>query len=106
MRTYKVVNTPDLEMQVKAYIHYIAKDLGNPDAASRVWKDYKETRKSLKKNAGSLPDPESIRLKQLGLKRINFIAHDYFLLFRIRDDDTVIVTNMFHFKEDYENKLR
>ena len=105
MKIYKVLNTPDLEKQVKTYIHYIARDLGNPDAANRVWKDYKETRKSLRKNAGSLPDPESNRLKQLGLKRINFNAHDYFLLFRVMDD-TVIVTNMFHFKEDYENKLR
>ena len=105
MKTYIVVNTPELEKQVKAYIHYIARDLGNPDAANCVWKDYKDTRKSLRKNAGSLPDPESIRLKQLGLKRINFRAHDYFLLFRIMDD-TVIVTNMFHFKEDFENKLR
>ena len=105
MKTYKVVNTPELEGKVKERVHYIAKELGNPIVAKSVWDDYKETRKELKKAAGSLADPDSTELKIRGLKRINFRAHDYFLLYRI-EGETVTVTNVFHFKEDFENKLR
>lgn len=105
MKIYKVVTTPELEGKVKERVHYIAKELGNPIAAKSVWDDYKETRKELKKVAGSLQDPDSVELKIRGLKRINFRSHDFFLLYRI-EDETVTVTNVFHFKEDYENKLR
>ena len=105
MKSYKVVNTPELEGKIKERVHYIAKELGNPIAAKSVWEDYKETRKALKKAAGSLPDPDSVELKIRGLKRINFRSHDYFLLYRI-EGEMVTVTNVFHFKEDFENKLR
>ena len=105
MKRYKVVTTPELEKDVKSRVHYIAKNLGNPLDASRVWDDYKDTRKELKKVAGSLQDPDSIELKIRGLKRINFRSHEYFLLYRI-EGETVTVTNIFHFKEDFENKLR
>ena len=63
MKTYKVVNTPELEGKVKERVHNIAKELGNPIAAKSVWDDYKETRKELKKAAGSLADPDSTELK-------------------------------------------
>ena len=67
--------------------------------------DYRETRKKLEIVAGSLKDPDSEKLKVRRLKRINFLKHDYFLLYRI-DGSAVYVTNMFHSLEDYENKLR
>ena len=66
--------------------------------------DFRETRKQLQNVAGSLQDPESDALRQRNLKRINFIHHNYFLLFRVVDQ-MVYVTDMFHCLEDYENKL-
>ena len=53
MKSYKVVNTPELEGKIKERVHYIAKELGNPIAAKSVWEDYKETRKALKKAAAT-----------------------------------------------------
>ncbi len=66
--------------------------------------DFRETRKQLQNVAGSLQDPESDTLRQRNLKRIYFIHHNYFLLFRVVDQ-MVYVTDMFHCLEDYENKL-
>ena len=60
--------------------------------------------KKLEIVAGSLRNPDSEILKFRGLKRINFLRHDYFLLYRI-EEDQVFVTNIFHSSEDFENKL-
>ena len=35
---------------------------------------------------------------------LNFLSHDYFLLYRI-EGDTAIVDNIFHELQDYENKI-
>lgn len=50
-------------------------------------------------------EPDSDKLRERGLKRINFRAHNYFMLFRIRDDRVEII-DIFHGSEDFENKLR
>ncbi len=69
--------------------------------------DFRETRKQLEISADSLADPDSDKLKSRRLKRINLLKHDYFLLYRIDETDGIVyVTNMFHSREDYENKLR
>lgn len=49
-------------------------------------------------------DPDSEKLKQRGLKRINFVKHNYFFLFRVKGN-TVEIAAMFHRLEDYESKL-
>lgn len=67
--------------------------------------DYRETRESLSRIAGSIKEADSEKLRERNLKRINFRRHDYFLLFRI-DGEVATVTNVFHFLEDYENKLK
>ena len=105
MKTYCVVVTDDAKADLKRYRDYILKKFNNPQAARAVIIDFRETRTKLKTVAASLQDPESEVLKQRGLKRINFQRHNYFLLFRIVDD-RVYVTNVFHFLEDYENKLK
>ena len=105
MKTYRVVVTDDAKADLKRYRGYILKKFKNPQAARAVILDFRETRTKLETVAASLQDPESEILKQRCLKRINFQRHNYFLLFRIVGD-LVYVTNVFHFLEDYENKLR
>lgn len=54
--------------------------------------------------AASLRDCTNSKLKEQGYKRIRFISHRYFMLYRI-EGDMVIVDNVFHRLQDYENHL-
>ena len=104
MKTYKVKVTPSAEEDLRKRIAYLVDVKLNKQAARNVMEDYRETRQVLEKVAGSIREPDSIELKERGLKRINFRKHDYFILFRI-DGDVALITNIFHGLEDYENKL-
>lgn len=44
------------------------------------------------------------RLKESGYRRINFLSHRYFMMYRIVED-VVYVDNIFHELQDYENKM-
>lgn len=44
------------------------------------------------------------KLRQLEYRRINFLNHRYFMMYRIIDDK-VFVDNIFHELQDYENKM-
>ena len=105
MKKYKVTITQDAKDDLRQALAYIRNKLKYSQAVQSVWSDYRQTHKSLETTAGSLPEPESDILKQRGLKRVNFKRHSYFMLFTI-DGDKVVITNIFHFLEDYENKLR
>ena len=105
MRPYKVKVSPNAKGELKDRLAYLVKVKHNKQAATNVMQDYRETRESLSRIAGSIKESDSKKLRERGLKRINFRRHDYFLLFRT-DGEIVTVTNIFHFLEDYENKLK
>lgn len=105
MKKYKVVVSADAEADLFRYRDYLLKEKRSKQAAKNVVLDYRETRKVLENVAGSLREPESDELRKRGLKRINFLKHDYFLLYKI-EGNTAYVTNMFHTLEDYEKKLK
>lgn len=44
------------------------------------------------------------KLRVLGYRRINFLSHRYFMLYRI-ENNIVYVDNIFHELQDYENKM-
>lgn len=67
--------------------------------------DFLDSKEMLSFIAGSLQEPDSEILKTRHLKRMNFIRHDYFMLFRI-DGDRVTIMHIFHGLEDFENKLK
>ena len=46
----------------------------------------------------------SPRLQMLGYRRINFLSHRYFMLYRI-EEDIVFIDNIFHELQDYENRM-
>ena len=81
---YKVVVTADAEEDLNQYIRYLLM-----------------VKKSV---AGSLKLCDNPRLKELGYRRINFLSHRYFMLYRIVED-IVFVDNIFHELQDYENKM-
>ena len=106
MRRFKVIVTPDAEEDLKRYVIYIRNKLKNPQAVKNVLYDFKETKKSLSSVAESLPDPISEALLSRGLKRINFLKHNYFMLYYIGMDGIVYITNIFHGLENFDQKLK
>lgn len=105
MKKYRVVVTKEAQNDLRAKLEYLRKHIKNPQAIKNVYEDYKNTRKALEVVAGSIHESESEKLRIRDLKRINFQTHNYFMLFRIREN-RVEVTDIFHGSEDYENKLR
>lgn len=55
-------------------------------AAKNVLDDFEATIQSLKRVAGSLKLCGNPRLKELGYRRINFLSHRYFMMYRIVKD--------------------
>ncbi len=101
---YKVVVTRDAEEDLERFVKYLIMEKESMQAAENVLNDYDATIESLKHVAGSLKLCDNPGLRQLEYRRINFLNHRYFMLFRIVDN-VVFVDNIFHELQDYENKI-
>ena len=101
---YKVVITRDAEDDLERFIKYLIIEKESIQAAENILNDYDATIESLKHVAGSLKLCDNPRLRQLEYRRINFLNHRYFMLYRIVDN-VVFVDNIFHELQDYENKM-
>ena len=101
---YKVVVTIDAEEDLDRFVRHLLFEKKNEQAARNVLNDFEATKESLVYVAGSLKIAENPRLKDLEYRRINFLSHRYFMLYRI-EKDTVFIDNIFHELQDYENKM-
>lgn len=101
---YKIVVTRDAGEDLEHFINYLIIEKGNMQAAENLLNDYDATIESLKHVAGSLKLCDNPRLRQSGYRRINFLSHRYFMLYRIMDN-IVFVDNIFHELQDYENNI-
>lgn len=101
---YKIVVTKDAEEDLDHYVKYLIFEKKSMQAAQNLLNDYDATIESLKHVAGSLKLCDNPRLRQLEYRRINFLNHRYFMLYRIVDN-TVFVDDIFHELQDYENKM-
>ena len=101
---YRVVITKDAEEDLERFIKYLLYEKENVQAAQNVLNDYDATVESLKHVAGSLKLCDNPGLRQLEYRRINFLNHRYFMLYRIIDN-VVFVDNIFHELQDYEKKM-
>lgn len=101
---YKVVVTRDAEEDLERFIKYLSIEKESMQAAENVLNDYDATIESLKYVAGNLKLCDNPGLRQLEYRRINFLNHRYFMLYRIVDN-VVFVDNIFHELQDYENKM-
>ena len=106
MKSYRIKVTPEAIDDLKCYISYLRDVKHNPQAARNVLKDFKNTKDSLSLVAESLAVPESKILKSRNLKRMNFLHHNYLLLYYIGSDNIVYITNVFHGSENFESKLK
>ena len=102
---YKVVITADAEEDLDRFIQYLLFEKQNSQAASNVLNDFEATVYTLSNVAGSLKLCDNSRLKTLGYRKIHFLSHRYFMLYRI-EGNCAIVDNIFHELQDYENKVR
>ena len=101
---YRIVVTVDAEEDLDRYIQYLLFEKKSIQAAKNVLDDFEATKESLKHVAGSLKLCDHPRLNQLGYRRMNFLNHRYFILYRVVDD-VVFIDNIFHELQDYENKM-
>ena len=101
---YKVVVTSDAEADLDSFVRYLLFEKENTQAAQNLLDDFDSTRRMLERIAGSLKMCENPRLKKLGYRRINFLSHRYFLLYRIAED-VVYIDAIFHELQDYENHI-
>ena len=101
---YKVVITIDAENNLDQFINYLIYEKKSLQSANNLLDDFDSIIESLTHIAGSLKLCDNPRLRKLGYRRINFLKHRYFMLYRIVDN-LVIVDNIFHELQDYENRI-
>jgi len=101
---YDIIITKDAENDLEGFIKYLIFEKESMQAAENVLNDFKATTESLKVVAGSLKLCDNPRLRRLGYRRINFLNHRYFMMYRIVDNQ-VFIDNIFHDLQDYENKM-
>ena len=100
----KVVITIDAENDLDQFINYLIYEKKSLQSANNLLDDFDSIIESLTHIAGSLKLCDNQRLRKLGYRRINFLKHRYFMLYRIVDN-LVIVDNIFHELQDYENRI-
>ena len=101
---YKIVVTKDAEEDLDRFIKYLIFEKKSVQAAQNVLNDYDATIESLKHVAGSLKLCDNPSLREFEYRRINFLNHRYFMMYRV-EDNVVFVDNIFHELQDYENKM-
>jgi toxin ParE1/3/4 len=101
---YKVVVTSGAEADLDGFVRYLLLEKKNAQVAQNLLDDFDSTRRMLERIAGSLKMCENPRLKKLGYRRINFLSHRYFLLYRVTED-VVYIDAIFHEMQDYENHI-
>ena len=101
---YKVVITIDAENDLDQFINYLIYEKKSLQSANNLLDDFDSIIESLTHIAGRLNLCDNPRLRKLGYRRINFLKHRYFMLYRIVDN-LVIVDNIFHELQDYENRI-
>ncbi len=102
---YEVIITTDAEESLDRFIRYLLYEKQNSQAASSVLNDFEATVRTLSKVAESLKLCDNPRLNALGYRKIHFLSHRYFLLYRV-EGNLAIVDNVFHEMQDYENSVR
>jgi plasmid stabilization system protein ParE len=101
---YDVQLTEDAEYDLDNYLSYLMFVKKSEQASKNFLEDFEETKNALWQVAGSLKLCENSRLRTEGYRRINFLSHRYFMLYRVVND-VAIVEHIFHELQDFENKM-
>lgn len=98
---YRVIITPPAQHRLDMYVGHTLSKLHNRQAAKAILDDAKLTKKRLSDVADALQFCENPILKKNGYRKIKFLKHDFFMVYRI-DGNLAIVDGMFHELQDYE----
>ena len=93
------------EKQYNNILSYLLLHLRNSQAVAQVIDDFDSTIKRLEENAGAFGYCCSDRLRKLGFHKVHFSTHRYLMVYRILDEDIVIVEGIYHELQDYENAI-
>ena len=93
------------EDDLDRFVSYLLFVKKNEQAAQNLLNDFEATKISLSNVAGSLKLCDNPKLKELVYRRIHFLSHRYFILYRI-ENDTVFIDSIFHEMQDYESKMK
>lgn len=99
---YKIVVTSDAEADLDEFIRYLLYEKKNIQAASNVLEDFEATKESLSHVAGALKLCDNPKLSALGYRKIHFLTHRYFMLYRL-EGQVAVIDAIFHELQDYEN---
>ncbi|MBD5157548.1 MAG: type II toxin-antitoxin system RelE/ParE family toxin [Butyrivibrio sp.] len=101
---YKVVIAESAEKELDRFVTYLLFEKKSEQAVRNLLNDFEATKISLSNVAGSLKLCDNPKLKELGYRRINFLSHRYFMLYRV-EENTVYVDGIFHELQDYEKVM-
>jgi len=101
---YKVNLMQSAEEDLDNFIAYLLFEKKNEQAAQNFLDDFERTKESLCHAAGSFKLCENAKLKALGYRRVNFLSHRYFMLYRV-EGNMVFIDSIFHELQDYENRM-
>lgn len=101
---YEVIMTIDAENDLNQFLEYLVYEKQSVQAAKNLLDDFEQTLQNLQMAAGSLKDCKNPKLRERGYKRINFISHRYFILYRV-EGSKAIIDSIFHELQDYENRI-
>lgn len=99
---YKVVITPTAEAHLRAYIVYAKRKFKSNQAVRSIIEDARQTVRRLSRVAGSLALCSDDILHEYGYRKIMFLRHDFFMLYRL-DGNVAVVEAMYHVLQDYES---
>lgn len=91
---YKVIITADAEADMDKFVRYLLLEKRNEQAASNLLDDFAATLAILAHAAENLKICGNRHLKKMGYRRINFMSHRYFMLYRV-EGDKVFIDNIF-----------
>ena len=101
---YKIVVTSEAEKDFEGFVRYLLLEKKSVQAGKNLIDDFEKTKLNLEHVAEALKLCDNTRLRELGYRRINFLSHKYFMLYRV-EGSLVFVDNIFHELQDYENKI-
>ncbi len=103
-KQFNVIATVDVEADLDEFVMYLLMKKRNEQAANNLINDYLDTIEELRMLADGLKLDDDPKCAALGYHRIHLKKHQYFLLYRLENDEAV-VDRMFHDLQDYRNHI-
>lgn len=101
---YKINLMQSAEEDLDHFVSYLLFEKKSEQAAKNLLDDFERTKEELTRVAESFSFCDNPRLRKLGYRRINFLSHRYFMLYRVVGN-MVFIDSIFHELQDYEGKL-